>query len=398
MRILFKFFVLLFLVMAAQANAKVCFLPGVLNGDGCLDNSSWAGGCSNYPRTQPCEPGYEEQTCTSKGRTYYRCSCRSDNFLDSQGKYVCKGGSFDDPCGCAPENTYCSSDYKYQNCDEYPGTTASSSCLSPAEGITYYKDCVCSKDIYPFNKCSEKGLKEPSGIISGLYCEEPNGTTWYSQCDCDDSWSYEECNDRSDGCTLLVDSVYNGRDYCYLCGAETCSDSNQVNLESYWCNVSTSITTNCASLGYDYKTVCADGTTGTKCPFDSDYVYCSEPKVCPKGSYSTRSACMGLSLNLTDKVVTDGSLIKEPIGTTGSATLTATKSSSVDKVFDLSDKFVDANTGLTVDFDHILGDYEQVIDFDKIQALYLCNQNSDGCWSRRTNIVKPVNPVFPVNP
>lgn len=273
MRILAKFLLLVTLIAAADAEAKVCFLPGVLNGDGCIDNSSWLGtGCQGYDRTTPCPEGRQEQTCIYEDRTYYRCSCKSDNVLNLEnGKYICTG-TFDSECGCAGSETFCNpARYPYESCADYTNASGSGdSCRSPADGSIRYEECACSRTVYPYN-CNETGLKEPSGTD---YCEAPDGSRWYPYCICDDSYSTEECSSRTDGCTTLVEQVYNGHDNCYLCSAETCSEENQINLEAYWCNVTQTTVTDCATLGYVKVSKCDDGTTGVKCPFDSSYMYC----------------------------------------------------------------------------------------------------------------------------
>ena len=290
MRTLAKLLLLVILIAAADAEAKVCFLPGVLNGDGCIDNSSWLGtGCQGYDRTTPCPEGYQEQTCIYNDKTYYRCSCNSDNVLDLEnGKYICTG-TFNSVCGCAGSETICNpARYPYESCADYTNASGSGdSCRSPADGSIRYEECACSRTVYPYS-CDERGLKEPSGTD---YCEEPDGSRWYPYCICDDSYSTEECSSRTDGCTTLVEQVYNGHDNCYLCSAETCSEEGQINLEAYWCNVTQTTVTDCATLGYVKATKCDDGTTGVKCPFDSSYMYCpgqeeTDDDVCPAGSSS----------------------------------------------------------------------------------------------------------------
>ena len=288
MRTLAKFLLLVTLVAAADAEARVCFLPGILGGDGCIDNSN---GCPGFNRTTPCPEGYQTETCNYNGKTYYRCSCRNDNYTAEKGlgsKYRCRV-AYDEECGCPYKETICNSAlYPYESCDNYVGASGrEDSCRSPADGSIRYKDCGCSREVYPYS-CDERGLKEPSGTD---YCEEPDGSRWYPYCICDDSYSTEECSSRTDGCTTLVEQVYNGNDNCYLCSAETCSEEGQINLEAYWCNVTQTTVTDCATLGYVKATKCDDGTTGVKCPFDSNYMYCpgqeeTDDDVCPAGSSS----------------------------------------------------------------------------------------------------------------
>ncbi len=266
------FFVLTLIVSVSGAEAKVCFLPGILNGDGCLDNSSWMVGCEGYTRTTPCEEGYQEQTCTYKGKTYYRCTCASDRVLNMEGgKYVCNG-VLDPECGCAGSETICNtSRFPYEGCADYVGATGSGgSCRSPADGVIWYEKCSCSKTVYPYD-CKETGLKEPSGVE---YCEDSDGEKWYPFCICDDNWTTVECSSRTDGCTTLLEEVYNGVDNCYHCGAETCSEKDDVNLAAYWCDVTKAIITDCEQLGYVKAGNCQGKNTGLKCPFDSSYIYC----------------------------------------------------------------------------------------------------------------------------
>ena len=289
MRILAKFLFMFILIATTDAEAKVCFLPGVLNGDGCIDNST---GCQGYDRTTPCPEGYQEQTCIYNDRTYYRCSCKSDNVLSSEGgKYICLNGSFDSVCGCPGSETICNSAlYPYESCADYTNASGSGdSCKSPADGSIRYQDCACSRTVYPYS-CDERGLKEPSGTD---YCEEPDGSRWYPYCICDDSYSTEECSSRTDGCTTLVEQVYNGHDNCYLCSAATCEDKNDVNLEAYWCDFLTTTEVDCARLGYIKTSKCDDGTIGVKCPFDSSYMYCpnNENESCSEGYAKTANDC-----------------------------------------------------------------------------------------------------------
>lgn len=275
MRAMAKFLMLIVLTAAVDAKAKVCFLPGVLEGDGCIDNSSWSGsGCSSaYDQTEECADGYQSQTCIYNGTTYYRCYCRSDNFTSDQGgKYICTSGNFSDTCGCSASNVICNKTlYPYEGCSEYPNTTESTdSCLDPNDGTIWYMDCGCSETAYPMD-CTETGLKAPTGVD---YCEGTDGVRKYSFCICDDAWSTEECSSRTDGCTTLADKVWNGNDNCYLCSAETCSEENQVNLEAYWCDMSQHTVVDCTTLGYTQASECDDGSSGVKCPFDSSYIFC----------------------------------------------------------------------------------------------------------------------------
>ena len=277
MRALAKILMMLTLVAATDANAKVCFLPGVLSGDGCIDNSSWESGkCPpDFDRTTECPEGRVQQTCRDDRGVHYKCSCRSDNRIDMEGgKYICRG-TMDPECGCPGKDVYCNQDlYPYQNCNDYHNATGSGdSCMTASEGITYYETCSCSRELYPYD-CKETGLQAPSGDD---YCEEPDGTRYYTRCVCEDNWTSTECSSRVDGCTMLVEQVYNGTDNCYLCSAPTCENSNEINLESYWC-AGAIVETDCSKLGYVQTTKCNDGTTGVKCPFDSSYMFCPGQK------------------------------------------------------------------------------------------------------------------------
>ncbi len=271
----------------SSSNAKICFLPGMLAGDGCLGDSLTIGNlCSDYTYTTPCPSGYDQSTCLNNGKTYYKCTCRSDAVSSELGsKYICEK-SYDAECGCSPQDTVCNRDiYPYEGCGQYPGTTPSSDyCKSPKDGKIYYKSCDCSTSAYPYT-CDETGLKEPSGTD---YCEDVSGQTHYPFCLCEDNWTTSPCSERVDGCTELSDSIYNGLDTCYLCSAEKCPESNQLNLDYYWC---ASAVSDCAALGYTYTADgnCPNGSEGLKCPFDTNYSFC--PSRCKNGTFDTYDEC-----------------------------------------------------------------------------------------------------------
>lgn len=256
----------------SAVEAKVCFLPGVLSEDGCLDDDNFTR-CNGYERTSPCPSGYEQSTCVSGGVTYYRCSCRSDNVLVLGTKYKCLG-NFDSACGCAAKDTVCNTDfYPYQGCQQYPGTVQSDDfCTSPRDGKVYYKSCDCPPGVYPYD-CKETGLQEPT---NASMCEPPSGEKMYSFCLCEDNWTTTPCSSRDDGCTNLLDSVFNGLDTCYHCTVETCPIETDVNLDGYWCSLSENTQINCQALGYTVSTdgKCPSGLAGIKCPYNDGYIFC----------------------------------------------------------------------------------------------------------------------------
>lgn len=279
-------FSLMIFAAAGETVAKVCFLPGVLSGDGCLDEDALTR-CNGFERTTPCPSGYEQSTCVSGGTTYYHCSCRNDNVLVLGSQYKCLG-TFDPVCGCAAKDTVCNTSlFPYEGCSQYPGTVPSTEfCRNPSDGRVFYRDCKCPSGVYPYD-CRQTGLKEPS-VTS--YCEEPTGEKHFSFCICDDNWSTSPCGDRNDGCTTQIDHVYNGLDTCYNCSAETCPKATDINVETYWCNA-LPLQTDCKTLGYTYipDGKCADGTVGVKCPFDKNYMFCPSDGV--KCEYSSKSSC-----------------------------------------------------------------------------------------------------------
>ena len=290
MRKLFGVLGLIVLCSAADiAWSRMCFLPGVISGDCVLDDDVGAIQCAGFSRTTPCPSGYNEQTCVKNGKTLYKCLCRSDNIKQGLGsKYLCET-SYDANCGCAAENTVCNTAiYAYEGCSEYHGTVPGSDfCQSPKDGTMHYKTCTCSTSTYPYT-CTEKGLKAPS---SANYCEDVSGVKRYPYCLCDDNWSTEACTGRTDGCTYMSDSVYNGINTCYLCSAEKCKSVDQINLDAYWCSPSQS---RCEALGYMKLEggTCPDGSVGLKCPFDSSYQYCTiETLVCTKNHARDASDC-----------------------------------------------------------------------------------------------------------
>ena len=134
--------VLLCSLYVQVADAKVCFLPGVLASDGCMpDSNKSLVGCEGYG-TSRCPSNYDEFKCVDEnGRTYYRCECPTTNYkIGGENKqYKCQGGSYDSSCGCRKENTICNPDiYKYENCNDFEGTTVSTDfCIAPKNGKRY---------------------------------------------------------------------------------------------------------------------------------------------------------------------------------------------------------------------------------------------------------------------
>ncbi|MBE6451296.1 MAG: DUF1566 domain-containing protein [Alphaproteobacteria bacterium] len=263
-------------LFAFSVNAKVCFLPGVFAGDGCIEGEVSVG-CSGFERTSPCPSNYSQETCSDNGRTYYRCTCKSNNIPMPDSRYRCLG-SYDSSCGCAAADTVCNTSiYSYESCDAYAGTVANSDfCADPSTGKRHYKSCDCPESIYPYD-CKETGLKESR---LAQKCKDSSGKTAYSYCDCIDSWTTEPCSENSSGCNTLLDDAYRGGNmgYCYSCGPATCANAQEKNLTAVFCSVTPTTNTNCYSLGYttlDNGTgLCADGTEGVKCIFDSKYMFC----------------------------------------------------------------------------------------------------------------------------
>lgn len=275
---LLKLFTFCFgLLVASDVFAKVCFLPGVLSGDGCIDNKS-SMACMGFDRKDPCKSGYVETSCTVKGVTHYRCTCRTDNVVSGLGsKYICEKG-YDSGCGCSAQDAVCNTNiYKYRGCQEYSGSVPSQDfCLSPKDGKTkYYRSCECPTDVYPYT-CTSAGLKKPNDVSSK--CVSSSGQERYSYCQCADSWTTEPCEDRTDGCTALMEKVESGISTCYLCTAATCPKQTDVNLGTIWCPVPASAVTDCQKLRYVYAPngLCANGKKGLKCVYDSNYIHCSD--------------------------------------------------------------------------------------------------------------------------
>lgn len=275
----FCLFLLFVFMQIYEAEAKVCFLPGVLSGDGCLTETKV--GCEGFDRTAPCLSGYIQISCVADGKTYYKCSCdKSNNKMHNEDvdgvMYYCSK-DYDEECGCASQDTYCKEElYPYTSCDEFEGSEPDTStvCINPANGVVHYKACNCSNSVYPFS-CMEKGLK-----VSSLApkCVSSYGEKLYEFCDCAAGWSSVMCSSNQAGCSVQIDSAYRGNDmgYCYLCGEETCELSTDTNLNSVYCTVAQNINVDCLTLGYIYDEdgLCSDGSAGLKCAFDSKYIYC----------------------------------------------------------------------------------------------------------------------------
>ena len=283
--------VLLCSLYVQVADAKVCFLPGVLASDGCMpDSNKPMVGCEGFG-TSHCSKNYNEITCEDNGRTYYRCECPSNNYIigGENKKYKCQG-PYDSSCGCRIEDTICNPDiYKYENCNNYEGATVSTDfCISPKDGKRYYKSCDCSEEIYKYD-CQETGLKKPRLAEK---CKDSSGKILYSYCDCIDSWGTQPCSESTEGCTSLLSTPAfrgDGMGYCYSCGPEVCDESTDKHLSALFCNVTASVTTDCKALGYTTKDKgdgkCPDGESGIKCVFNSQFMFCENyeeptPKDC----------------------------------------------------------------------------------------------------------------------
>lgn len=294
-------FVLLNTVSVAEA--KVCFLPSVFGGDGCITDEQYAN-CEGFDRTSPCPSGQEEISCTKNGETRYKCYCRADTYLLSEHpEYKCKSGRpVSEECGCAAEDLECKDEYIYKGdgfgfCTEYQNATGVDGCILP-NGQAWYKNCKCDEEAFPYT-CFKTGLVAPAG--DDFKCRDTTGNVSYDHCVCDaaNGWS-SDCSSRSDGCTLASTSVFGGTNsgngYCYKCEEDLCSTSDQLNLSTYFCALTPSVDSDCESLGYiDVSTTggrCPGdsgmpGEVGLKCPFDQDYMKC-DPNSCP---YTTKSEC-----------------------------------------------------------------------------------------------------------
>lgn len=265
---------LLFLLYSSMAESKICFLPGVLSGDGCLEEAEIAA-CPGWTRTTKCPSGYQQDTCKKGNVTYYKCACKGDNIKELGVKYVC-AKDYDSTCGCSKADTVCNKNiYKYteNDCKKFNNSKPSGDgCQNYSDLTWYYESCECSTTDYPYD-CKEEGL-DVNPIAPK--CENSDGETKYSFCACASGWSSNSCDQNSGGCTAELDSVLNGLSACYRCGVAQCPIDSYKNLYSFYCNVSPSIETNCTSLGYVYDAdgKCEDGTPGLRCPFGMDYIYC----------------------------------------------------------------------------------------------------------------------------
>ena len=275
-------FVFSFIAITSSAEAKVCFLPGVLSGDGCMNSAAYENNpCPGFSRTTPCLSGYSQETCVKGSQTLYKCTCQSGNFTRDNGletTYTCTK-SYDSACGCSPQDTKCNSHiFKLAQEDGYCtakflGSEPSETCTNPSDGKIFYKDCQCSSSVYPYT-CKENGLKAPSGTNS---CTDRGGNKHYSRCDCADNWQSNPCNERTDGCTAVGKRVLRGdNEYCYSCTAEKCAKAGEINLDNYWCAMPQGSQTDCAKLGYTYvqSGKCPDGSIGIRCPYNKQYMYC----------------------------------------------------------------------------------------------------------------------------
>ena len=290
----FCLFLFVFL-FSSIAEAKICFLPGVLSGDGCLEESEIAA-CSGWSRTSPCPSGYQQDTCQKKNTTYYKCYCKGDNIHDLGVKYVCTK-DYDSTCGCAKADTECNKNiYKYteSDCKKFNNSKpAGDKCQNYSDMTWHYESCECSESDYPYT-CKEDGL-DVNPIAPK--CENSAGETMYSFCACADGWSSTSCDQNTGGCTAELDSVSNGLSACYRCGVAQCPIDSYKNLYSFFCSVSPGIDTNCTSLGYVYDVdgKCEDGTPGLRCPFGFDYIYCEgESGDC---RYDSIASCQSANAN-----------------------------------------------------------------------------------------------------
>ncbi len=307
---IFKFlFVFSFLALASQAEAKVCFLPGVFADDGCLDGtfSGSDDSCAGYDRTSECPAGYKQKTCTTKnGTKKYRCICDEDNvFTPAQMQeygYKCTM-SYDAKCGCPRQDTICDKTiFPLAQGDGYcesklPNTKPNKVCTNPSDNDLYkvkgkkdfYDMCICSN--YPYN-CNSTGLTPPSNTY--LSCTDSNGKKHYSACDCASNWSETPCNQRTDGCTEVSNKVdkLGTSDKCYLCSSYKCPNAGDINLEEYWCDVPQGLETDCEKLGYTNTNggACPDGKVTVKCPFNRKYMYCPSGS-CNPGFAHTVDEC-----------------------------------------------------------------------------------------------------------
>lgn len=307
---IFKFlFVFSFLALASQAEAKVCFLPGVFANDGCLDGtfSGSDDSCADYKESCPCPAGYKQEKCTTQnGTEKCRCTCDQDNvFTPAQMKehgYKCTI-SYNSRCGCPRDYTICDQDiYPLAQGDGYcesklPNTKPNKECTNPSDNNLYkvkgskvfYDMCVCSN--YPYD-CKSTGLTPPSNTY--LSCTDSNGKKHYSACDCASNWSETPCNQRTDGCTEVSNKVdkLGTSDKCYLCSSYKCPNAGDINLEEYWCDVPQGLETDCEKLGYINTNggACPDGKVTVRCPFNRKYMYCPSGS-CNHGFAHTVEEC-----------------------------------------------------------------------------------------------------------
>ncbi len=288
----FCLFLLSTMIYVSDVQAKVCFLPGILSGDGCLDNLKF--GCHDFKSTKECISGYIQSSCTTTdGMTYYNCECDvANNYTASNGlgtTYKC-ANAYDESCGCSRSDTYCNeNEYPYSSCEQFDYTDVSSEyCQNPADGVRKYKSCDCSPSVFPFT-CTEQGLKKPTFYVPK--CVGSDGVERYTTCDCANSWTSGLCGDNEDGCTRQRARVDLGNGiYCSLCGMEPCENPADIDLYVVYDPIYLPINVDCESLGYVYSEtgVCEDGKPSLKCAYNKKYIYCEEKPGC---QYDEEESC-----------------------------------------------------------------------------------------------------------
>lgn len=405
-------FVFSFVAIASSAEAKVCFLPGVLAGDGCFDSTAYANNpCPGFSRTNPCPSGYVQEICVKGSQTLYKCTCQSGNFTRDNGlgtTYTCTK-NYDPSCGCSPQDTECNkSTFKLAQEDGYcqikfPGSTPNKECVNPSDGKIFYDDCTCSSSVYPYT-CKEAGLKAPTG---SNYCIDRKGNKHYSRCDCADNWQSNPCTERTDGCTAVGKRVLRGdNEYCYSCTAEKCANAGEINLDNFWCTLPQGSQIDCAKLGYTYAPsgLCPDGSTGVKCLYNKQYMYCSTSGSCDT---STDSNCASWSSTNADCTCTrckdgyelnNGKCEEQQITTCADGTYKTVAECKA--AYPAAMSCVDLNNEgcyspiFKIDPVCPIGSYTtqeecQKADSDGIQQL--CKEDSNGCWAPATPTISCSN-------
>ena len=331
------------LILSASAEARVCFLAGSDDDEGCLTTSSFEGSakCPGYATcsipaigASACGDGgtklYKPEDCCTDGSIFERC--------DGEGQ-VCKGAS----CTGYDEdgNLYEACEIGYCGCgDSYTEKCTGNGLVGvgePCGGL--YQSCQCSGEYYA---CDADAIKSGSSCNDGTQkytsctCPTPDGGTWVTDPD-------ECCFGYSSTCVN-----YPGGDRVYKC--------NSTPIYNCTCGFSYASTTKscingCTDDAYDYQgnipahVVCNDYVNGIKgkcgadcqcedgywdfveectaqkstvcqdlgytdkscdgawiaCPYDVSAKKCldtgggyDEEKTCPTGQYATQEECMGL--------------------------------------------------------------------------------------------------------